>query len=495
MSIDTNNSHEIDIGKSARRGVAWTGIAQLIKQVSDFGVGILMARLLSPTDFGIIGASMIILSFVSILTSFGFSSAIIQRSTLDNEFIKTAQTLSFALGCLSTLAMCISAHWISLFYKNQFFETAIPVMSLIYLISSFGVVPSALLTRNLHFNKITSVSIVGSAIYGVTALSMALAGLGVWSLIIGPIVSLLGSTILISYVSNYFPRFSLCTKYTKELINFGGFVTVSSLLNHVARNADNLIIGRYLGAEMLGLYARAYNLATLVKELVVSIFGSVLFPSFARLQQDVGRVRDVYFKSINIITIISLPVCLLLLVIAPEFINSVYGHKWSGATLSLQLLCFSGFIYSLYVPCTSLLLGLGKTRLYAKLQVIYSVTIVSSVFLVYEKGIEYIALSVSISILVCFVSYVYSIKMIILTTYMMYWDSTKVAISGTLVMLISVVLVKYLLSLITNLNEILLLLIEVLIAVMSYGLYVIMNDYGVVRELKMMIYNKVKQVK
>jgi PST family polysaccharide transporter len=490
-----SNAGDMSVGSKARRGIAWTTLAQVIKQASDFGVGILMARLLTPSDFGVVSASMIFLSFVSIMTSFGFSNAIVQRASLEDEFVATTQTLSVTLGCVSAVMLSASAGWISRFFHNPFLEEAIPIMSLIYIISGFNVVPSALLTRKLEFGKLTLISLVGSAIYGGTALSMAFTGFGVWSLIVGPISSLLGSTILVSVASSYMPKFGLKRKCLKEVVHFGGFVTVSSLLNHVARNADNLIIGRYYGAQMLGLYARAYNLATLVKELIVSVFGAVLFPSFARIQQDLSRVRDAYFKSVSLISLLSLPVCVGLLLVAPEFITTVYGKKWFGATRSLQLLSLSGFIYTLYVPCTALLLGLGKVRLYAKLQAAYSLSIVCAVLLAYPRGIEYVAGSVSISIALCFLCYLSATRRLLRTTMKDYWESMRTSLLGTALMTTGVVIIKFVALAVGVTNGAILLFFEVIVAILIYLVYANQKDDEVVHELKDIIFNKISALR
>lgn len=481
--VDTDS-----IGDRARSGVAWSGVAQVVKQVSDFGVGILLARLLDPKDFGIVSASAIFLSFVSILTSFGFSSAIVQRATLEDGFIKTAQTLSVVLGCCSALVMTASALWIAEFYNIQFLEKAIPIMSLVYIVSSFSVIPNALLTRNLNFEKMTQISMLGTMVYAVTALIIAFAGFGVWSLIISPLVSMFVTAILQSYACSYLPRFGMQLQYLKELVKFGGFVTVSSLMNHAARNVDNLIIGRYFGADILGLYARAYNLATIMKELVVSVLGSVLFPSFSRMQNNLDQTRKIYFKSINLISLISLPVCLGMVIVAPEFITTVYGTKWVGATRCLQILGLSGFVYILYVPCTSLLIGLGKVHAYAKLQVIYSMATVLSVLLVYTYGIESIAFAISTVIVLVFVSYELAIKKILNTNLSMYWRSCKLSINGSLLMLVSVLTVKFFAGEI--MPDYLLLMSEMVVGVIVYSVFVLGKKDPVAEELKKLLLNK-----
>jgi teichuronic acid exporter len=437
---------------------------------------------------------MVFLSFISIFTSFGFSTAIIQRPYIDDQYIKTAQTLSLGIGISSTFIMAISAHWIGAFYNNPSVERVIPAMSLIFVFSSFTLVPTALLTRKMQFKKITITSFVGSLIYGISALYLAYTGFGVWSLVVGPVFSLFVSVILLSYAANYYPRFGLDKKSIKELIDFGGFVTISSLLNHVARNIDNLIIGRYLGAELLGLYARAYNLATIPKEILMSVFGSVLFPSFARLQDDNNRLKAAYFKSINAISLISLPISAIFATTAPELINTVYGSKWTGAIVPLQILSLAGFFYSLYVPMTSLLLGLGKTKIYAILQVIYSSSIVFLVLISYRNGIEFVSIAVFLAIFICFFKYLYAIHATIKTPVTRYFDSLKVAIVSTLIMVFFVVITKFVFSVFDIKYSQVLFAVELVISVVVYSICVANSKDEVATELLLLLKKKINKI-
>jgi O-antigen/teichoic acid export membrane protein len=419
------------VGGSARSGIAWTGAGQIVKQVFEFGVGIAMARLLSPREFGIMSASTIFISFVAIFTSFGVSSAIIQRAQMEEGYLRTAQTLSVAFGCFSTLLMAASAPLIGRFFKNAEIAEVVPILSLMFLISGFNAVPSALLTRGMNFNKLTTVSVLGSLVYGITCVSLALAGFGVWSLILGTLASLVAVTLASSAFCSYFPRFSFDGRHFRELCSFGGLVTVSSLLNHLARNADNLIVGRFLGPASLGLYARAYSLATTTKEILVAVFGSVLFPSFSRMQDDHDKVRAAYLKSVQALCLISLPASVLLCLAGPEIVNTVYGPKWVDIITPLRILSLAGFIYTLYIPCTALLLALGKTRTYTKLQMFYSAAIVLSVLAVTGYGIDYIATAVSLAIFICYCPYYYSTHKILNIGFGEFVSSMKTTIYST----------------------------------------------------------------
>ena len=482
------NEEGSDIGKSARKGIAWTGLAQVMSQGLDFFVGILMARLLTPSDFGVVSACMIFFSFISIFTSFGFSSAIVQRQSLEQDYVKTAQTLSFAVGMFSTVFMLISAPLIGRFYGNPDVGEVVPVMSLMFVISSFNIVPNALLTRKFAFRKVTLTSMIGSCVYGITAVAMAYSGLGVWSLVMGPIASMLTGTVLLSIAASYFPSFGFRVVYFKELIRFGGLVTASSLLNHVARNADNLIIGRYLGSELLGLYARAYNLATLPKEILVSVFGSVLFPSFSRMQSDHDRLQAAYLKSVNAISLIALPAGVFFFLTSPELVRTVYGLKWSGAIVPLRILSLSGFLYALYIPCTSLLLGLGLTKLYTKLQIMYSGVIVLFVAISFKFGINMVAGAVFLAIAACYFAYIFTVHRIIGLNTKKYVKNMTVSIKATTVMASCIAAVK--MSYLFENSSTLLFFSEIMIGVLSYLIYLSVSNDDIVNELKLLLRSK-----
>jgi len=431
QSAKKTDKASASVGSSARKGIAWTGAGQMVKQIFEFGVGIAMARLLSPREFGIMSASTIFISFVTIFTSFGVSSAIVQRTEMEDGYLRAAQSLSVLFGCFSTALMAGSAPLIGLFFKNKEIAAVIPVLSLMFIISSFNIVPSALLTRNMNFNKLTAVSVFGSLVYGVTSVSMALAGFGVWSLIWGTLASLLSGVLATSIFCSYYPRFGLDRRHLRELFRFGGLVTVSSLLNHIARNADNLIVGRSLGPASLGLYSRAYSLATTTKEILVAVFGSVLFPSFSRMQKNPDKVRYAYLRSVQALSLISLPICVLLFLAGPEIVNAVYGPKWEDSITPLRILSLAGFIYTLYIPCTALLLALGKAQTYTKLQVVYSAAIVLSVLSVAGYGINYIASAVSCAILLCYIPYYYSTHRLLRIKFCEFVSSMKKTIYAT----------------------------------------------------------------
>ena len=478
-----------NIGKSAKKGIAWTASAQVIKQCLEFGVGVIMARLLAPSDFGVVAACMIFFSFVSIVTSFGFGPAIIQRSEINDEYLNTAQTICVAFGIVSSLAMALCAGLIGGVFRNQAVSDIIPLMSLTFLFSSFSIVPQSLLTRQLCFSKLTTASIISSASYGVVAVGMAASGFGVWSLVGAPVASVFVNMVLLSYFASYFPKFSFNRKYCNEIWSFGGAVTISSLLNHVARNADNFIVGRHLGSEALGFYSRAYNLATIPKEIMVSVFGAVLFPSFARMQDSVTRQSDAYFKSINAIVLVTLPASLVLLISAPELINVVYGDKWSNSIFPLRILSLAGFVYTLYIPCTSLLLGLGKVRPYTILQIVYSVGTILAVCLTYSQGIACVAFAVSMVIIISWIAYLVAVHKIFAFQFSSYWKSSKVALFGALYMSLAMLVTKYMLNIYFN-NMYLVLFAELLAAAAAYMFYLLKSQDEVCIELKNLICGK-----
>jgi O-antigen/teichoic acid export membrane protein len=491
MSPSQNEKPQQSVGSKARKGIALTASGQLVKQVFEFLVGIAMARLLSPREFGVMGASSIFIGFVAIFTSFGVSSAIIQRGEVEQGYLRTAQTLSVVCGCCSTMLLALCAPWIGSFFHNAEITDVIPVLSLMFLISSFNIVPSALLTRRMQFNRLTIVSLLSSLTYGVVSVILAFSGAGVWSLIFGTLASLLTCTLASSIFSGYVPRFGFNQAHFRELVSFGGMVTVSSLLNHVARNADNLIVGRFLGPAALGLYSRAYSLATTTKEVLVATFGSVLFPSFARLQEDRQQLAGAYLRSIQAISLISLPVCVLLFLAAPEAVLSVYGAKWLGVVQPLRILSLAGFVYTLYIPSTALLLALGKTRTYTKLQLCYSVVIVLSVLAVAGYGIETISLAVSCAILVCYVPYCYTTHTLIGVRMVDFFVSTRRSLVATACAAVMFFLVSHLSA---SLSPVAKLVCEMVSCVPVYLSVVLLLGDEVALEVMEMIKLKLRRV-
>lgn len=481
-------------GKSTRQSLAWTSSAQIIKQLWEFGVGILLSRILKPADFGIIASGMIVYSLISIFMTFGFSTAIIQRRVLEEGYIRTAQTLSVFFGCLAALLLYLAAPLAGSFFHDNFVSQVVRALSLSFVITGFDIVPSSLLTRKMQFDKISIIMIASSFSYGLVSISLAIAGFGVWSLVFGPIASVLIKTIGLSIACSYFPKFGFRIEYSKQLLSFGGFVTISSIINYAARNSDNAIIGRYLGQGPLGLYAKAYNLATISKDALVSAFGNVLLPNFAKHQNDKNSLRDSFLKSINLITLVSLPISVVLLLIAPEFINIIYGTKWSGSIAPLQILSLAGFIYTLLIPCTSLLLALGKTQIYATFQALYSTLIVLFVYCIYTKGIIYVAAVVSASIIISFTVHFFYIKKIISLHWKSVWHSMESGIKGAIIMAFFIGGGKVFFAIMLFKNSILFFFVELFVALISYLIVLLISKDDIVSEIKVLLVNKLKSI-
>jgi O-antigen/teichoic acid export membrane protein len=235
------------------------------------------------------------------------------------------------------------------------------------------VVAGALLRRRLDFRRQVSIETVSAAIgYGAVSITLAVLGYGVWSLVFGALVHSAIATVLFFSVSRHAHRPLLARGELGDLLQFGIGASVSGLVNHAALNADNFVVGRWLGAAPLGMYSRAYNLMNFPYTYSAVVISSVLFPAFVQVQGDPARLRRAYLSVTRLTAIVAAPAMVTLAIAAPHLLRSVYGPQWVDAALPLQILCGAGYFRALYHLGGVVALSVG--RVYAELwrQAVYA---------------------------------------------------------------------------------------------------------------------------
>lgn len=320
-------------------GMFWTVSGSGIQAALKIAVLAVLARLLRPADFGVIGAALIVTSFLDIFGQLGLAPAIIQRPRLTEVHIKTGQTASTALGCLMAAILFLLAPKIATSFRIDALEPVVRLLALIFPLKGLAVVPEALMMRQMRLKELAAIRI-SSYVVGYAAVSIAFAsiGWGVDALVMG----LLAQTI-IARLSLFFliapPRgFSLDRSALRDLFIYGGGQTLSSLGNFCALNLDNFIVGRWLGVEALGIYSRAYQFLMQPTNLIGGTIDGVLFTAMGEAQADEARIDRGYRHSIAITAMVTLPLSAILVVLAPEMIRLLLGPNWTAVITPFQIL-------------------------------------------------------------------------------------------------------------------------------------------------------------
>jgi O-antigen/teichoic acid export membrane protein len=378
---DEVNRAEFDRGSVIRKGLAWLSLAQLIKHPWEFGIGVALARLLTPNDFGLYALALVFYGLCQVLSTFGLSNVIVQREQVTRRYLDTAQSISLILGVILCALLYLFAGLIARFTQQPDLQSLLYVLSFVFIVNSFSLVPTAILTRQMKFHLISGIEIGSSAVYGIVSVAAAAAGYGVWSLVFGPVASLVFQAVAFSIAAKRLPTVGWDREDARGIVHFGSTLTAASLMNHLSRHLDYLLIGRILGAEILGIYKRAYDLATLPKDKVMEVVARVFLPSLTDIRRNKEEVKKLTLGKIKLVAYLCLPALLGLFAVADEFIAVVYGEKWLRTVGPLKIMLLGGVCYVLTALFSVILIAYEKRRAIILLQVVYSLAVVVGVLL------------------------------------------------------------------------------------------------------------------
>ena len=241
------------------------------------------------------------------------------------------------------------------------------MMSLNFIFASFVIVQQAVLTKEMNFKSLMIRDLAAVVTSGVVGIWLALKGYGVWSLVYQLLVFTMMNGILLWVLSAWKPKLIFSFPAIKEIFHYSAHMTGFSILNYVARNIDYLLIGKFLGAELLGYYTLAYKLMLYPLQNISWTVGRVMFPAFSKIQSDLEKVRFNYMKMVKVISLITFPMMLGLFIVAPEFINVVYGPKWYVTAGLIRVLCFCGLLQSVSTTSGNIYMSQGKVKLQFKI--------------------------------------------------------------------------------------------------------------------------------
>ena len=352
-----NSSH---LNKRMVNGVSWTATSQVVTQVVTFAATVVLARLLAPAQFGIVGMAALFTGLVTILGEIGLGAALIHRQDVSDAELNTVFWSGLGVGTIAFGLSLLFAPVAGWFFRNDAVVAVIRVYAMVFVVDALGAVQRVLLTKEMRFDRLARIEIAAAVAYGVAAVALALAGAGVWAIVIGQIVRSGAESALLWFFESWRPRLEFSREAFKRLFGFGASVWAFNFVNYGRENVDNLAVGRMLGAASLGLYAFAYNTSSLPRRQLMNVVGRVTFPAFASVKDDDALLRRTYIKVVRYTSLVAFPALVGLALVAPEFIPVVYGSKWNAAIVPLQLLCGAGMLYSIGSTVGSIYLAKGR---------------------------------------------------------------------------------------------------------------------------------------
>ncbi len=384
------------LGEKTKEGVAWNAFFGVGKWLFRFASSVVLARLLFPADFGLMGVITIVINFTKRFSSFGFNMVLVQKKDINDDHKNAVFYFNLFLEGLLALGVIFAAPYLAEFFNNPKVESLLYVMSLVFVLDAIGSVPSALLTRRMRFKQVGIISMINRTCGLLVPIGFALAGFGVWSLVIGELTGTIVGIGASYYFVRWHPRISFKFLALKEMFAFGIWVYINNLLKYAQDNIDYFFIGKFLGTAQLGFYERAFNLMNMPRRQLAHVINSVLFSAYSKIQEDNQRIIKTLNRVQTSISLIAYPLMIWLYFAAPSFITIVYGPKWVTTIAPLQIMCISGLLNTLTMTFFPVILAKGLVSQRAVLQGVYLVVLGTMIFIAIHAGLGIVGVAWSV---------------------------------------------------------------------------------------------------
>jgi teichuronic acid exporter len=351
-------------------GVYWSIIENISKYGLQFVVGIVLARLLSPAEFGLVGMILIFIAISNSLVDAGFSQALIRKINASDYDFSTVFIFNFIFSLFVFWILFFSAGFISDFFEEPTLTLLLRVFAVNIIINALGMVQRTRLIRAIDFKTQTKISIIAGVLSGTIAIIFAYRGWGVWSLIIKTTTFNLINTLLLWVYSKWLPALIFKIESFKEMFAFGSKMVVAGLIDTVYRNIYYVVIGKYFSASDLGYFARAEQFTNMPSSNITTVIQRVSYPALSQIQDDKIKLKSAYKRIIKSTMLVSFVLMIGLAAVAEPLIHTLIGEKWEQSVVYLQLLCFVGMMYPIHGINLNMLKVVGRSDLFLKLEVI-----------------------------------------------------------------------------------------------------------------------------
>jgi lipopolysaccharide exporter len=352
------------LGQRILRSSGWVAMSTAGRSALQVGRSVVLARILTPEAFGLMNLCQVILRALELFSETGIGPALIQRKDSGDAAVQTAFTLQVLRGLALASAAVLVAPLAAAFYLEPRLRDILLVMAVVFLISGFSNIRIVLLQKNLDFRRLAPFELFVALIATAATVSLALWLRSVWALVIGQVINAIATVALSYYVLPRGPSFGFDRQAARELLSYGKFITGLTVVQFFTSEIDNLVIGKLLGFEALGVYSMAFLLANLPATHIAKVAAVVLFPAYSSVQDDPVKVRIAYLTALRGIVGIATPVAAGLATLAPEVIRIGFGPQWMGAVTPLRILLLYGIARALNVVGGYLYNALGKPHLF-----------------------------------------------------------------------------------------------------------------------------------
>lgn len=373
--------------KKTVKGVAWTSLNQVLNMGLGFVIGVILARLLSPSDYGLLAMIAVFNAIAFAFLDSGFGNALIRKPDLTEDDNTTAFFFNLVAGVVLFGIIWLIAPWVSAFYDKPILTPLLRAEGSLLIVSSFKIVQNTQLTRALNFKAKMIIRVVSNILGGSSGIISAYCGLGVWALVVMHVADAIISLILLWIISPWRPRGRWNKQSFNYLWGYGSKLLASGLLDTIYGNIYPIIIGKFYSAADLGQYSRAQGYAAMPSQSLTGVIQQVTFPVLSQIQDDDQRLAGSYRRMLRFTVFIVFPIMIGMAVLAHPLVIALVTDKWAQCVPYLQIICFSSMWYPVHAINLNLLQVKGRSDLFLRLEIIKKALITVVVFVCVPFGI------------------------------------------------------------------------------------------------------------
>lgn len=373
----------------AVHGAKWSFLDNIANLGVTFLVGLVLARLLTPEEYGIMAIIAIFIAISNTIIDSGFSNALIRKVHIERIDYNTVFFFNLVVSVVLYLLLFVAAPFISLFFKEPILTDVLRVIGWVLVVNALGIIPRTILVRNIDFKTQTKVSVISSIASGVVGIGMALTGWGVWSLVWQQLARQMLNSLFLWLFCKWIPAWEFSMRSFKEMFGFGYKLLLSGLIDTIYKNIYYVVIGRFYSSAQLGQYTRAEQFNTIFSSNLTSVVQRVSYPVLSSIQEEPERLHEAYRRVIKLTMLVTFACMLGLAAVAKPLIIILIGEKWIPAVAFLQIICFSGMLYPLHAINLNILQVKGRSDLFLKLEIIKKIIAIGPITIGVFYGIEY----------------------------------------------------------------------------------------------------------
>lgn len=405
------------------KGVGWSAADSFLSQGITFVVGLVLARLLSPSEYGLIGITAVFITVFNAIIDSGFSQAIIRKKEASNEDYNTMFITNMVLSVIMFLILFFSAPAIARFFERPELISLTRVMGIVLIINALSITQNTVLTKRIDFKTKTKASLISAVLSGIVGIVMAFMGYGVWSLVGQQITKQLANTICLWIFNKWWPNFKFSVFSFKYMWGFGWKLLVSSLIDTTWNELYQVVVGKFYSPATLGQYSRSKEYASIFSVNIQSIVGRVTFPVLAEIQDDKERLVGAYRRIIKTTMFVTAVSMISMGAIAEPMIYCLIGPQWHQAATFLPLICINMSLRPLHATNLNMLKVQGRSDLFLKLEIIKKIIAIGPIALGIFVGIYWMLVGgVITGFFAFFLNSYYSGKMIGYSSWMQLKD-------------------------------------------------------------------------